>query len=796
MVTLYFHLVYMLIIHALLLLLFQVATPATPLPAAATALVLLPPNVSWGGRSTTTTSTTSSNTGTNSASSTKHGTFPSTIFQSQSPSIRVYQTYPTITAESINWALEHNLDSKHALTHSLFREVASHLRSNTALNGSREACLPFLIQRNTNNYNYNDSGTDDCTSTSSTISSSTSSTISGNTIAGNTSGSNNNHNDDSPIVTFSSEDLKYALASDYLDACTSRTPGGNISGDSGGTSGNGNGVAAADKQQGGGWRMEGLGSSASTTTGTSSSSSSSSNNTHKSVINSNPHSFQSKRLHWDSIRHAQNTIVFNSAGAHMSSQLAPTSLAALHGLNGAATGICLNLYVTKSDLLQSAPPHTDKQDVVVIQTQGRKRWRVYSPPSSDCAIASTRSMKCHDVDPFSRGKGDDELSVGMLRDEGSELLLDVTLLPGDVLFVPARFPHTTDTLDCYGEDYDDDDDKEEKRCTNTSISSGDHNSGDTHEEKRRSSMHLTLGLDTHVWAMNYMSMRSLALRRFGIHDVMIETDYNSINKPHQKQSSGGDIEECAGKVNQLSYDLREGLFSSLDFGTIASTRTCNDEEEMENVMAKNLLEFHDRINSERGVDGNDEKTKHKQINNTHNSLTLDQCLKTVLHFQTIWQKIELTHQSMYISALKEERIRNMEEGGWAMNVGDIMVEKRAERLSIFRVTAFFEELDILREELRVWGDGDLRQDEGNINTNHNIDESSLPYLMDGDQVEANLLDASMLLGGDVKKGPWSSAKVIKVRADGLYDLQLFDGSLKNGIRRVDIKGPHGLGIFI
>jgi len=159
---------------------------------------------------------------------------------------------------------------------------------------------------------------------------------------------------------------------------------------------------------------------------------------------------------------------------------------------------------------------------------------------------------------------------------------------------------------------------------------------------------------------------------------------------------------------------------------------------------------------------------------------------------------------MYVAALKEERARNLEDGGWATNVGDVMVQKRAERLSIFRVTAFFEKLDKLREMLRVWGDEDLQ-----VNKNaRNIDES-LPYLMEGDQVEANLLDASgraktrtnVLLGTSsfnrtTEKDSWSSAKVIKVRADGLFDLQLFDGTIKNGIHRVDIKGPHGLGIFI
>ena len=41
-----------------------------------------------------------------------------------------------------------------------------------------------------------------------------------------------------------------------------------------------------------------------------------------------------------------------------------------------------------------------------------------------------------------------------------------------------------------------------------------------------------------------------------------------------------------------------------------------------------------------------------------------------------------------------------------------------------------------------------------------------------------------------------AAKIVKVRSDGLFDLQLFDGDVKEGLNRRDIKGPHGLGVFI
>jgi hypothetical protein len=212
---------------------------------------------------------------------------------------QLYKTYPLTKPESECWALRQNLDGKHALTHSLFREVATHLRSSTAPNGSRATLLPFIMKRDADKNN-----------------------VDGDDLS------------NIPIVEFTCDDLESALASDYLDACTGMS--------SRNTSNDGSTSTVDDDVQQGGWRMEELGSPSTGTTSTSSNSN----------LNSNPqnHSFQSKRLHWTSVLDAKNTVVFNSAGAHISSQLAPTSLAALHGLDGAATGVCLNLYVTKSDI--------------------------------------------------------------------------------------------------------------------------------------------------------------------------------------------------------------------------------------------------------------------------------------------------------------------------------------------------------------------------------------------------------------------------------------------------------------
>ena len=87
----------------------------------------------------------------------------------------------------------------------------------------------------------------------------------------------------------------------------------------------------------------------------------------------------------------------------------------------------------------SDPPHTDKQDVVVVQTSGKKHWKVYSP--------LTGSLQKPSADMLVRTKGDDNLPLFALESEfGGELLLETTLEEGDVLFIPAAFSHTTDTV--------------------------------------------------------------------------------------------------------------------------------------------------------------------------------------------------------------------------------------------------------------------------------------------------------------------------------------------------------------
>ena len=90
-----------------------------------------------------------------------------------------------------------------------------------------------------------------------------------------------------------------------------------------------------------------------------------------------------------------------------------------------------NCYASGPGLDTSAPPHSDRQEVFVVQCSGKKRWVVYEPPAYDLDP---------ERDPFSRGKGDDALETDGLR-----VVFDGVLGAGDLLYVPAGFPHETTT---------------------------------------------------------------------------------------------------------------------------------------------------------------------------------------------------------------------------------------------------------------------------------------------------------------------------------------------------------------
>ena len=143
----------------------------------------------------------------------------------------------------------------------------------------------------------------------------------------------------------------------------------------------------------------------------------------------------------------------------------------------------------------------------------------------------------------------------MLKESGSELLLDVVLEEGDVLYVPARFPHTTNTIDSGPEETD-------------------------------WSIHLTFGLDNHVWDLDFASLRRYGLLRAGTADVLLPGDTDT------------DSNLYVGKINSLSSDLHEWLLSPLPMGLLevyeGETPASKKRETLE-ALAVNVMELSSSI---------------------------------------------------------------------------------------------------------------------------------------------------------------------------------------------------------
>eukprot|EP00554_Chaetoceros_debilis_P007145 CAMPEP_0194075816 /NCGR_PEP_ID=MMETSP0149-20130528/2743_1 /TAXON_ID=122233 /ORGANISM="Chaetoceros debilis, Strain MM31A-1" /LENGTH=663 /DNA_ID=CAMNT_0038756401 /DNA_START=84 /DNA_END=2072 /DNA_ORIENTATION=- len=420
-------------------------------------------------------------------------------------------------------------------------------------------------------------------------------------------------------------------------------------------------------------------------------------------------SFEDARMTLDEVQAAltKGTVIFNTAGSHIP-KLAGATLACT---DAAALPCALNMYVTAAGKRTSAPPHTDRQDVIVVQTQGKKHWKVYSPPDP--------AMK-PEADMYARGKGDDNLPMYSLEEGqyGCKKLLDVTLEEGDVLFIPAAFPHTTDTI------FDDVEDIPE----NTSI-------------------HTTFNFDTYVWDLSYLSARRLALMRAGVADSCLGQD-----KVEDSQ--------YVGKVNSLPKEIRDELMSNfpLDF--------LDDMKASEVGSIDAVTEELERIS--KLVDPE-----------TYAAVPSSIWKETVETLHKEGTDLFDIHRDMYLAAIEEGRERKKEEEETAHLSGEelarakAMTPEKMQRLSLFRVQKFFEQITEVKKNIVVWAQVNALSEGSTAGDLPDNWEFTLPIKV-GDQVEADL------------GGAFFPAEITKV-AGSSYDVKFFDGDVMNGLDRSMVK---------
>jgi len=432
-------------------------------------------------------------------------------------------------------------------------------------------------------------------------------------------------------------------------------------------------------------------------------------------------SFDDARMTLPQVKTAleSGTVIFNNIGAHIP-KLAGSTLACTDALSLPGA---LNMYVTKRGMRTSAPPHTDRQDVLVVQMEGEKRWRVFSPPT-DGNVNPT-------ADPFARGKGDDSLPLHTLLEGkegrlGTELLMDVITREGDILFIPAGFPHTTDTVE----------ETEDTADYDTSI-------------------HLTFNIDTHVWNLNNLSVRNTAIRRSGMVDLLAPP----------KLFNEEVTNLYVGKVNQLPSDIRSQLIDALPLKFLDMSPNDNSD------IVKDLEKLSSKVN-----EATDDNTE----------LSSDSLQEALEQIHSYGLSILDIHRDMYLAAVEEGRLRKA-EAAMTAHMKDsssktvMMTPEKMQRLSLFRVRPFFEQIDAKKKELEQWClSGSVASDSsstagtsGQAQTQLDPDWMFTAPLKVGDQVEADL------------GGAFFEAKIAQIVGDS-YNVVFFDGD-KDTLARNQIK---------
>jgi Cupin superfamily protein len=362
---------------------------------------------------------------------------------------------------------------------------------------------------------------------------------------------------------------------------------------------------------------------------------------------------------------------------------------------------------------------------MIVQTSGRKNWKVYSIPDS--------SMK-PSADIFARGKMEDSLPLYSLEsDLKCQVLIDTTLYPGDVIFCPAGFPHTTSTV------YDD------ETTGNIDIHNSNNDGGDEDE----TSIHLTLGIDHHIWELDYLSARRLALRRAGVHDTALGQTLDDDNR-------------YVGKANQLPIDIRKDLFAELPLGLL------DDNDDISNAKAKEATIKLQQISEAVDVE-------------TASRVDPSIWEETIDRFRVEGKELLSIHRDMYLSAIEEGRTRVAEDAMTAHITGPrrVLSPERVQRLSLFRVKKYYEQIETCKNELKQWSYSGSRislssnDDTAPLQSLHSPLPENWAYTMPvsvGDQVEADL------------GGAFFPATVTRV-SEGTYDVTFFDGDKDVGLHR-------------
>jgi hypothetical protein len=294
---------------------------------------------------------------------------------------------------------------------------------------------------------------------------------------------------------------------------------------------------------------------------------------------------------------------------------------------------------------------------------------------------------------------------------GCKLLLETTLEPGDVLFIPAAFPHTTSTAD----------------------------------QNEETSIHLTFGLDTHVWDLDYLSLRRFALRRAGVVDTALGQTKDEDNR-------------YVGAANELPENVRVDLFDALPIGLLDDT---DEGEALLQETAARVEEISREVDFETASQVDSQVWK-----------------DTAARVRQEGMELLEIHRDMFVAAIEEGRVREAEDvirTAAHLDGPKKMTPERMERLSCFRVKKYFDKINDSMKAMLDWSKAGVALPSNSEGGGALPEDWAFTHAVNvGDTVEADL------------GGAFFPATVTRVQGDK-YDVQFFDGDQESGLERSQIK---------
>lgn len=223
-----------------------------------------------------------------------------------------------------------------------------------------------------------------------------------------------------------------------------------------------------------------------------------------------------------------------------------------------------------------------------------------------------------------------------------------------------------------------------------------------------------------------------------------------------------------GKVNQLPFNIRSRLMDALPLKFLDIVPS--DSPDLMNEIARQLSWRCDAVDKVTGQ-------QHE-----HAELSESLYVETLERIHSYGSAVLDVHRDMYLAAVQEGRLRKYEDDLTAhlkkdddSQVAVTMTPERMQRLSLFRVRPFFEQLDALKKDLNEWclsGESGTQEDSSSSRLDSNW-QFTAPLKV-GDEVEADL------------GGVFFAAKIAQLTGS-TYNVVFFDGDRENGLERDQIK---------